>query len=500
MRTHKRSIREIKDFILSNTEKSTMVNIVAPVLSGKRQLALDLHDILSSRPRSLAILIDLSALQIQDIVPELLIQIEQECGDNIEEPDSGINFGDAIYRILVHLSERKMDEVCLIFSSLECIEVDSIYFVLGQLRNLREKLLAEVLSIKLRTICIGCWLPSNLKEQCSLNIGSFFPEELYFVDYDFNSTTDLLKSRGRIMEMNELNQVRFNYLLELSGKCYGIIDWVEKNMTEFNCSCIKEAAYNMAFQEFFSKAICNSLSKLSEHSLGRVIWLLKGNVLNFPGKQNNEELLLSGLVRILDAHGVSTIVLRSWIHEIAIRCNEECRELLDGRLSPGDYKEFIPPTPSLNKLGYQLIMDIENKIRNIIYQKALDVSPDLDEPYKMFDHLPLSQNQSQETLFSKLKQNRTKQINLYSEFIESNSSLNSFMDVQDLINVVSSGFRNCVGDTHDKLFEDSDERKKFFNKFRIIRNHIAHNNITTERTIEELQNLYKLLIIYLSKE
>jgi len=88
---------------------------------------------------------------------------------------------------------------------------------------------------------------------------------------------------------------------------------------------------------------------------------------------------------------------------------------------------------------------------------------------------------------------------LYADFIDAYSSVSSFITVIDLINLIlNDGVNKGLNNYFDSVFKDNEENRMMFDRFRVIRNQIAHNNIITEKTIDVLIEINKSLINKLS--
>lgn len=490
---------EILSNILRKIDKYNNLSIIAPPFSGKSQFLGDIREEINLKPRSLAFIQKSESYLNNEVVNNIVELFNDEYGLYIKEHPDNISLCENIYFILKQIDFNVLNTVHFLIDDLDKVDIDSLYYILSQLRNLREKITSNKLQIKFVSICIGTWKPSELRKKCELNLGSFFPLEIYLNDYSKEEIFSLITNNKSQDHFNENNEYKIKYLHEISGGCFAIIDYIMKNSPEnFKCSMIRDIAYKLKNEDFFVSLIKTSIENLNDYSKEVIRKILNGRIIKFEEKRidNYEDLLLSGLVKRTNICGIDILILRSWIHEITIRENTELKKILDCENLFKHHTELIPPTPSINQIAYEIVLDIENKLRNflvICLSGKIEIN---QNPFQALNCLgKANENWIKPTLYEELKYQKNKTKNLYSKFIDGYSSMSSFLSTSDLLNIIIDGYdkKNCNYFCSD-IFPRNDGMRDMFTRFRIIRNQIAHNNIMTENTIDELMEIKMKLI------
>lgn len=484
---------------LSNN--NSFLNIVAPRLSGKSQLINELKNCISIKSRSLVLSTDMDSMLDNSILE--LFRNELKCEYDLElmMPEEGIPLSDLLYTILKQLNSKIIRDIYFLIDDVNKVGLDNAYFLLSQIRNLREKLTANSLDINFCALCFGTWKPSDMQNICDNKFGSSFPLEMFLCDYNFIEVKDFIEKNNIPISLENLDDYKIKYLLEISGGCFVIIDYVIKNYKdEFNCKFIRSKAYEFSQKEFFNKYLESAIRELSEVSKKIIINTLGNRIVKYSKNKNSEELIMSGLMKKVDLYGIPLLVMRSWIHEISIRKNMEFRNILGAEYIFPNFDEIIPPTASINKIAYEIILEIENRLRNFIVVFLAGINNKSKHPLEMANDLGKMRDEwKNSTLYDELEFQKNKTKNLYSDFIDVHSSVSSFLTVIDIINLILKEKDNKgLNNYFSTVFKNNNENLEMFDKFRIIRNQVAHNNIITEKTIDVLIDINKKLINILS--
>lgn len=485
---------EIISTVMLSNESSRLINIIAPPLSGKSQLIEEIVYIIQNKPKSIALNIKIQEVLNFEILSLFRKEFKDEYDLDLIVPEKGILLSESLYFLLSQIKNKTVNNIYLLIDDINESGLQVAYNILSQLRNLREKLTAKPLQINFCTVCIGVWKPNELQDICNNKFGSSFPLELFLCDYSFNEVKEVLINLPNTISLDYNSDYKINYLLELSGGCFTIIDYILKNSKDnFNCETIRDMAYELTKKEFFLEYIEKSLTELSELSKEVILKTLKNRIVKYDNNKITDELIISGLMKKKDLNGVPVLVMRSWIHEITIRSKDKLRKIIGSESIYCDIKEIIPPTPSLNKMAYEIVLEIENRLRNFVVVFLAGIKNDYSHPLMIADDLgKMRDDWKNPTLYEELVFQRKKCKDLYSDFIDAYSSVSSYITVVDLTNLILNDNENKgLNKYFDSVFINNDENKKMFEKFRIIRNQIAHNNIITEKTIDELIEIDK---------
>ena len=488
---------EILSKILLSNERSRLINIIAPPISGKSQFIEDLIVKVQNTPRSMALKIKIRDVLNFEILSLFKREFKDEYDINLIIPEEGIFLSESLYSLLSQINSKIVNNIYLLIDDINESGLQATYDILSQFRNLREKLTAKPLQINFCTVCIGVWKPIELQNICNKKFGSSFPLELFLCDYNFDEAKEILNNLPISISFEDNDDYKIDYLLELSGGCFTIIDYILKNCKDnFKCKTIRDKAYELTKKDFFIEYIGASLNELSELSKDIIIKTLNNRIVKYENNLNTDELIISGLMKKKNLYGVPVLVMRSWIHEITIRSNEKLREVIGSKNIFSDINEIIPPTPSLNKMAYEIVLEIENRLRNFVVVFLAGIKNDYSHPLMIADDLgKMRDDWKNPTLYEELVFQKKKCKDLYSDFIDAYSSVSSYITVVDLTNLILNDNENKgLNKYFDSVFKNNDDNKNMFDKFRIIRNQIAHNNIITEITIDELMEINKSII------
>ena len=483
--------------VLTNNERNRLINIISPPLSGKSQLVEDCVLSIQNKPKSLPIKVKVSKILNNEFLSDFIREINIEFGLSLILPEEGILFSESLYSLLKQISPNDVRDIYVLIDDLDELGINETYSVLSHLRNLREKLTAKPLQINFCSICIGCWKPSELQSLCNNNFGSSFPLELFLSDYNFDEVKDLLNYYPILVSFGKKDDFKISYLLEISGGCFTIINYILMNCKDnLTCKIIRNKAYEISKKDFFFENLKKTLEALSDSSKKIIFQTLNNRIVKYENNICSEELIVSGIMKKKDLYGLKLLIIRSWIHEITIRNNKELCNIIGLDYILNDVNELIPPTPSLNKMAYELVLEIENTLRNFVVVYLASINNSEDHPLKMANELgKIREEWKNTTLYDELLFQKNKTINLHSDFIDAYSSISSFLNVKDLTNLIlKDNVNKGLNNYFCPVFENSEDNARLFEKFRIIRNQIAHNNLITEKTIDELIEINKHIV------
>ncbi len=493
---------EVLHKILNINKQCQFINVIAPKYSGKSQFIEEIKSEINLKSKTLTFVQTSENYLNNEIVENLVKSINVEYGIDIEVSQNDTSLYDILFNIFKRIDYNDLDSMYFIIDDIDKIGADRTYNLLSQLRNLREKISSDKISFSLIIICVGSWRPSELRKKCEFNVGSYFPEEIFLSDYDEKEVKSfIIKYRADSFTF-AIEDYKIKYLYEISGGCFGIIDYVLKNIgDDFTCNNIREKAYNLINEKFFKDYIEKTLSKLSKYSLDVINNLLCYKIVRYRNKEIElfEELLLSGIVKKVKMLDIEVLAMRSWIHEITIREHKAMKDLLGNNKTLKDYNELIPPIPSLNQFAYEIVLEIENRLRNYLVIILNEKTDNSENPFKVVDALgKFNDDWKKHTLGEELQFQKDKLKNRHSEFVDAYSSSSSSLLYSDLIYLLLNSIDKNGINLYNTSFQNNSETKDMFDRFRIIRNQIAHNNIITEKTIDELNKIKKAIIKILS--
>lgn len=478
------------------SSKCSLKGIIAPPFSGKSSFLNDITKSLSEEHEFIVFRRNAEDYKNPHIlIEELQLCIAEHSGDLNDETFRHLSIGDAIYDLVNHCYSDIFKSIIFLIDDVDKLTHDEIFNLLSQFRNVRENVNANNDHKRIFFICIGSWIPSLLRKKFSDNQGSYPFEEVYMNDLSYEEIE--LLSEHIFYDKSKPSVLFLEYLSEISGGCFGIVDYMLKQSVEKNtqsCAFIRNCINTLVKEEFFEKSILKALSSLEPSALDKIRLLMKNKYLKYENNFLSEELILSGLVRKIDFYGVEAIALRSWVHEIFLRTNNESSCLMGLDNEKFDIKEIIAPTPCINKHAYKTVLEIENLLRNILY---IGLSEDKSFSLSPYEHASslgkMNDKWNTEILYDELILRRNISENDASVRSEKDSPLSSFLQPSELKKLIVDN--RGLNTIFESYFLPNDKNKKLLRKWTDIRNLVAHNHVITEETVDKLSEIAKSIYI-----
>ena len=493
----------IKSILASCQARATISAIAGNRLSGKTHLARTLYRQLSALRRTVVIRIQAkNVLTKSAMIEQFSKTLELELGIEKFPEVVHLDVYQAMFTLVNAVPKTDLDRLILLIQDFGDLSLEQQYVLAAQLRNLREKTRSEARSLDCHSIYLGNWRPLLLKSQSIIHMGSAPFEDCYLIDsLSPAELDDLFETRASKAKL-AYKAVHVEYLFEMSGGCFGIVSRVLKSLQDnITCQKIRELAESDLCNKIFLEELKKIFRNLSPQARDIIYQLLKGHFVPWDSHSELlEELYFSGLVRRESRYGREIMELRSWPHELALRTyarglwTDTTGEKICTRI-----EELIPPVAALNRHAYHIVMEIENLLRNLLIKIIAEKSPN-KHPFKQLDAMGVKAYRKQKEMsYYDWCQDEKKRL-LGKHFVEAHSSLSSYLSMSDLKKIFTNDFSgNGLLKDIGSILGKYDQVHHLLNRLNTIRNPIAHNNLISEKTVDELINIanqiYGLLTI-----
>jgi hypothetical protein len=257
------------------------------------------------------------------------------------------------------------------------------------------------------------------------------------------------------------------------------------NDAVIRCSDLAQAAEQVIRDERWAEYIAAALTQLSLSAREKIVALLQGYFVHIQPHGNLEdELLLSGLVRLDEQPFSRVLRLKNWVIEAALRYRAR-------RFSPflGDgifqnHIELIPPTYCLNQEIYALLSEIETQLRNLVRIRL----GDRQDPHPLqglnSEEHPYTGELSDQYQRAIKWRNRVQD----SRWVHTQASLISYTDTTELLGLIEHLLTQG-----DPVVSRLRDMRASLQGFKAIRDAVMHGQIVTEDSLDKLVEIRREL-------
>jgi hypothetical protein len=342
-------------------------------------------------------------------------------------------------------------------------------------------------------ISIGNWEPIQLENLFKKNQTSW----PFVKDYNLFILPDLTEAEVfEALSYKSFSQspklIHAEYLWELTNGDPWCVSQIMLTLKSISCGEIFDNCIKMSQSEEFSsemKAKIQNLSVTAKKYLGN---LLLGMRISCNGHiEATNELILSGLCRLIRRNETDLIEIKNWVIECAIRGKGDFYQEEGLPCIYKDFNQLIPPITCLNREAYNYICEIENLLRNQVILRLFENQKDKgNHPL-----VGITTNQSasysdniSEDMFtrsSKWYKDRVKM----SKYVDTHTALIGFTGLPNLIEIIKKLIRE-----KDPVIIKLKPFLENFNALKDIRDAIAHNQLISEKSYQLVVNLRDNLI------
>lgn len=498
---------DLKKLLNCTLEKNCneIILVNSPPFSGKSYFAEFFNKITSNLSHKFCISTDTDIILNENEFCYLISEkFKREYGNeiNIESHGSSSSF---ISSLLQPKFRNSYDSFILFIDSVNNPDNEQIYRIFSRLRSIREVNNSNPSNINFVAIFFGTWIHSSIDDKHKEKGSSPLDEPYCMLNLNYEE----IKILGQDSGIDKLKDLHIKYIKEITNGCYAIVKYIIDNINQEKITCdeIYKICINYSKENYFKESVQKVLDEMPKDSLQILNTLLKGRFVKYDSNDIKlQKLLLSGLTAKSILNNIEILKINSWVHEYTLRKNNIYRDIFLKAIDDNDIyystvNELIIPTPTINDYAYSYVLEIENQLKNLIIFKFHEKNENKnDHPLSLANSLGIVKNGFIEgSVYETCKIQRNLSIGKHNQFNDSKSSLNTFLNPQVIINVISENSTIGFYEYFKDIFPDQILLKKNLKKWQSIRNMVAHNNIISESTLIELEevkdNLFKSFIL-----
>ena len=287
------------------------------------------------------------------------------------------------------------------------------------------------------------------------------------------------------VDSKKLVELYTQYLFELSnGDLYTVFE-ILKSLGKKKISCLSlfEAAEKLTTSLEWIETLSLIIKGLSTKASNVLTVNLQGNFVSFSDLELEEELLLSGLFSKTKNQTIS--VLNS-VMERSLRKNWN-------RIKPkgapdvfSDLAELIPPVFALNKTAYELLAEIEMRLRNIVVLRLGAQKGDRHLLSNINIEINPRTDLKEDQYFRSI--DWRKRVGK-SQYVDAHAALISYTNTRDLLGLVDH-----LISKNDEVIVPLKVIRPRLEGMKEIRDAVMHGQVITEKSVENLFDIYYELI------
>lgn len=307
------------------------------------------------------------------------------------------------------------------------------------------------------------------------------------------SMEEILERLNQIRPDAKVRLVHAEYLYELT---LGDVNAVSELLTlvgeqPINCATFLSASEHLIVSSEWGARLKSSISKLSERGRKQLAHLMLGQyVRTKPYDDLEDELILSGLVRVDETMNDRCLRLRSWLTEGGLRHHWHELGMISAEVPYCNHHELIPPIQCLNQRAFSIVCEIETVLRNLVVAR-LGRANNNGHP---FAGLNFKERQSGDREDQLSRSKRWQSQVAGSKYVNAHAALVSYVNTTDLIDLIWHLLQQ-----KDPVVLPLQGVHQRLAGFKEIRDVVMHGQIITEESLENLleirQELYSRLIV-----
>jgi len=296
------------------------------------------------------------------------------------------------------------------------------------------------------------------------------------------TTDEILGNIGKTgVDSKKPLELYTQYLFELSnGDLYTVLEILKKlDKKNFSCHSLFDAAEKLANSSEWIEKIRLIINGLSAEASKILIICLQGSFVSVSDKGLKEELLLSGL---FSNNKDKTVGISNPVMERSLRKNWSRIKPIDAPDIFPDLAELIPPVYVLNRTAYELLSEIEMRLRNIVVLRL--------DAHKMGNHILSNLNyetnsrtdQKEDQYFRSSDWRRRVG---KSQYVDAHAALISYTDTRDLLGLIDHLIAK-----KDEVLGRLESIRSRLDGLKDIRDAVMHGQVINEKSVENLFDIY----------
>lgn len=391
--------------------------------------------------------------------------------------------------LLKEFNFKKKQKFFLIFNYSNEIELEFLYSVLAQIRNLRDSVsnLHDTM-FSVYSIVIGPIPYYKLIQIChDYSVSSVIEDKIYFNNLSKDEINSILVNKfGSLYNIPNSNYF-LDYIYEITnGYPFFLFHLINNSAFSFDFNTIKNILEDFSKDVKIINSISSSFEILDYNTKESIYNLFEGRELSINiNSPIFEEIFLSGLFCFHNKGDITYIQFRNWFVEKILR--ENIFHAFSQKFHLSKISELIPPHSFFNSRSYNIILQIENSLRNLLIMRLHKFNQN-EHPLKLINFVNIDQSRQFRSYYNYCLNERNKN-ERYNFAIQ--SSLSSYLMIVDFKNIfftAENSFTNERGvyAKFTDIFPSKSDLENNLEQLRRIRNLIAHNNIIFADTFNSL--------------
>lgn len=341
-------------------------------------------------------------------------------------------------------------------------------------------------------ISAGSWNPTELEQAFKDHESSwpFVAEHSLFYLPDLTADELLEHIRQRLPAAN-LKPIHAVYLWELTSGDAPAVNEIIGCLPQQPVACerLYQAAETLIRSGASAERMESRLKSLSAQALETLSRMLKGyHPLAVKQPRVRDELILSGLGRVVD-EGIGRVLRpKNWLVESTIRHHWARLSRLFPGLANTHYEDLIPPISCLNREAYNLICEIENQLRNLVMLR-LQVFANGRHPLHGIVTRETNPPDKPYAADEFMRASRWRTRVEHDAYVDAHAALISFSQTRHLIGLIDY----LIDEKHDPVLLLLDPLRRDLDGFKDIRDAVTHNQLISEKSYDTLLRIRQAL-------
>jgi hypothetical protein len=493
MTTREELQREIGRLIVENN-RSTIVILGAPG-AGKTSLLNDLARQLERQDRRTVVYGPISMATFQNTATfrhQLLVWLEDE-GLLRQAVHPSEYLSAASLGLFLEYVHKQLDPKLVGKLVIETDDVDAhgvkLYEFYSELRKFCSEW--QVRDLAVHFISAGTWNPIELEQAFKDHESSwpFVAEHNLFYLPDLTKDEVLERLRRRASGSG-IKPIHALYLWELTSGDAPAVNEIIQCLPQQTISCesIYNAADTLIRSQFYADKMEARLSTLSAQALETLGRMLTGyHPVAARQPAVRDELILSGLGRVVDEGNGWALRFKNWLAESTIRHHRARYDKQVPDLTYPYYEELIPPVSCLNREAYGLICEIENQLRNLVMLRLHAFANGRHPLWGVVTKETNRQDTPSTDEYTRASRWRARvQRDAY---VDTHAALISFSQTRHLIGLIDY----LIDEKDDPFLGLLDPLRDDLAGFKNIRDAVTHNQVISEKSYDLLVKIRQAL-------
>lgn len=479
--------------IININPLSTNIGVISNEFAGEGYLIEKINNYYENKSKTKIISLEANELEsIELLINKLQLIIRDDFGEDFSINPINNSYTDLIISLLRQLFLINVEKLIFITYHFEQISKENQYLILSQFRNIREKLKVHKDLTSCHFLVFGSFSYFDQIKFCQKFGTSFTLDDLFYISYSSREEQNhILKDKAI---KNSKNQDLVDLIQDITGGAIGLLFYVTEMILSKSIKDINKLMDILINDSEINHLLKNKFEKENKSLINLIVCIFEEKKILKKFNEDLEKIYLSGLVNVEQYKDNYIVRFDSWFLEVQTK-----KIISNEKIEYSNYQQLLPVYISLNSQAYNILMEIENYLRNILISGLHKLSNDIN-PLEILDclgRIKSTDSGKSYTYFEWCKHKLYQHKKVYN--VDIYESLVSQLDLTDLENIFLSSVVPTKYTTQSlkQIFDFSLGNlsiSDFLKRLKQIRNPVAHNQLIDFSIIDELKTLRNLLI------